>query len=212
MMHFNGVSMSQDFEKPNEFWKLCESYTLLEATLLILNIEPEGNENIERKSNKPKGLTAILASLNSAIKNGTLDADEQTPSAQTILAGNKQYLTINANNLKDWLKTKNFTTGFLFDNKDLPIRTPDYLNKDHPNYAYKLAAAVRAWEAVSTDEKYKNNGKSPKTNLINYLNTHAAELELIKDNGEPNIKAIEHQISVVTNWAIKGGVAETPNL
>ena len=39
--------MSQNFEKPNNFWKLCESYSLLQAALLILDIEPEGNENIE---------------------------------------------------------------------------------------------------------------------------------------------------------------------
>jgi hypothetical protein len=201
MMHINGVFMSQNFEKPNNFWKLCESYSLLQAALLILDIEPEGNENIETEYDKPKGLTAILSSLNSAAKNGTLEVDESST-----------YLTIDANNLKGWLRTKNFTTGFLFDNKDLTIGTPDYLNKDHPNYAYKLAAAVKAWEAVSIDKKYKNNGKSPKTNLINFLNTHAAELELLKDNGEPNIKAIEEQISIVANWATKGGATETPNL
>jgi len=193
--------MSQNFEKPNNFWKLCESYSLLQAALLILDIEPEGNEDIETEYDKPKGLTAILSSLNSAAENGTLKVDKSST-----------YLTIDANNLKDWLKTKNFTTGFLFDNKDLTIGTPDYLNKDHPNYAYKLAAAVKAWEAVSIDKKYKNNGKSPKTNLINFLNTHAAELELLKDNGEPNIKAIKEQISIVANWATKGGATETPNL
>ena len=202
--------MNQNFEKPNEFWKLCESYTLLEAALLILDIDPEGNENIERKSEKPKGLAAILASLNSAVKNGTLEADEPSPSAKEMLAGNKQYLIIDANNLKDWLRTKNFTTGFLFDNKDLPIRTPDYLNKDHPNYAYKLAAAVRAWEAVSTDKKYQNNGRRIKTNLVNYLKSHASNLDLLKQDGEINNTAIEEQIAMIANWEPTGGISKTP--
>jgi hypothetical protein len=210
MMHFNGVSMSQNFEKPNEFWKLCESYTLLEAALLILDIEPEGREDIYKKANKPKGLPAILASLNSAVKKGTLKANKPTPFEAEMIAENKPYLSIDANNLKNWLRSKNFTTGFLFENE--AIDTPDYLNKNHHNYAYKLAAAIQAWQAVNNNERYKNNGKSPKTNLINFLNTHAAELKLLKDNGEPNVKAIEEQISIVANWAPRGGATETPNL
>ena len=203
--------MSQNFEKPNEFWKLCESFTLVEAALLILDIEPEGNENIERKSEKPKGLTAILASLNSAVKNGTLEADETPPSAKEMIAGNKQYIiSIDANNLKDWLRSKNFTTDFLFDNKNKAIGTPDYLNKDHPNYAYKLAAAVRAWEAVTTDKKYQNNGCRIKTNLVNYLISHASNLDLLKKDGNINTTAIEHQIAMIANWEPTGGVSKTP--
>jgi len=202
------------FSTPSEYWKLSDSYTLVQAAFLIINVDPAGNEDMEAydEIDRPNGFTAVLASLDAAVTNGMLESNVKYIDIQGLLAGNMRKITIGTNDLKNWLSSKNFTTGFLFENKNKAVDTPDYLNKNHHNYAYKLAAAIQAWQAVNNDERYKNNGKSPKTNLINFLNTHAAELELLKDNGEPNIKAIEEQISIVANWAPRGGATETPNL
>jgi len=114
---------------------------------------------------------------------------------------------ITVDELRTWLLSRGFSTGFLFQNK---TTEPDYFNKNSPYYAPKLAAAIRAWEAVSTDEKYSNNGKTVKQNLMNWLIAHASEYDLIKDDGDINNEAIENQLSKVANWNDKGGASKTP--
>lgn len=40
---------------------------------------------------------------------------------------------------------------------------------------------------------------------------HAAEFELLKDDGELNTEAIEKQIAKIINWDDKGGATKTPS-
>lgn len=81
---------------------------------------------------------------------------------------------------------------------------PDYLDPSNPRYAAKLAAAVRAWQAV-TD----TNGRTPKQALAKWLREHAAEFGMTDDEGKPNETAIE-EASKLANWQPGGGAPKTP--
>ena len=113
--------------------------------------------------------------------------------------------TIYQNDIRSWLKSKNFPCEFFFPSvvKD---GEPDYLDPSPNNlrYAPKLAAAVRAWQAI-TEPK----GRSPKQALVKWLREHAAEFALSDDEGKPNETGIE-EVAKVANWLPGGGAAKTP--
>jgi hypothetical protein len=109
--------------------------------------------------------------------------------------------TIDRQDLVDWLTSRGFRTGFFF-----PTATdaPDYLDPGNPRYAPKLAAAVRAWQAVTDSGQ-----KSPKQALEKWLREHAAEFGLADDNGNPISQAVG-DCSKVANWQPGGGAPKTP--
>jgi hypothetical protein len=109
--------------------------------------------------------------------------------------------TIRVDRLQTWLSSRGFRTGFFFPAKS---SAPDYLDPNNLRYAPKLAAAVKAWQAV-TDA----NGKSPKQALEKWLREHAAEFGLSDDEGKPNETGIM-EASKVANWQPGGGAPKTP--
>jgi len=109
---------------------------------------------------------------------------------------------VNAESLKQWLRLKGFATGFFFPE---PVETMDFLDTDNPRYAPKLAAAVKAWQAVTDAGK-----KTPKQALDKWLREHATEFGLTNDEGKPIEQAIE-ECSKVANWNAKGGATRTPS-
>jgi hypothetical protein len=110
--------------------------------------------------------------------------------------------TVNAESLKQWLRLKGFTTGFFFPE---PITTMDFLDPLNSRYAPKLAATVKAWQAVTDAGK-----TSPKKALDKWLREHAVEFGLTNDEGKPVEAAIE-ECSKVANWNTKGGATRTPS-
>ena len=100
-----------------------------------------------------------------------------------------------------WLDTKNIRPNFFL---PTTTSTPDYLNPINTRYAPKLAAAVRAWQAV-TDP----NGKTPKQALVKWLRENAALFGLTDEEGKINEDGIE-QVAKVANWHPGGGAAKTP--
>lgn len=109
--------------------------------------------------------------------------------------------TVDVAALKVWLKERGFSTGFFF---PAGGDTPDYLDPRNSRYAPKLAAAVRAWEAVTDSGR-----KSPKQALEKWLREHAAEFGLTDDEGQPINQAVE-DCSKVANWQPSGGAPKTP--
>lgn len=109
--------------------------------------------------------------------------------------------TVEVADLKWWLKERGFTSGFFF---PMTNDMPDYLDARNPRYAPKLAAAVRAWEAV-TDP----GTTSPKKALDKWLREHAAEFGLTDEDGLPINQAVE-DCSKVANWQPGGGAPKTP--
>lgn len=111
--------------------------------------------------------------------------------------------TVDVESLRQWLKHRGFTTGFFFPSG--VDDAPDYLDPKNPRYAPKLAAAVKAWLAVTDPGKV-----SPKKALDKWLREHAAEFGLTDDDGLPINQAVE-DCSKVANWNQKGGAPTTPS-
>ena len=110
--------------------------------------------------------------------------------------------TVPVDALRKWLAGRGFSTGFFFPGA---TDAPDYLDSDNPRYAPKLAAAVRAWQAV-TDP----NGKHPKQALAKWLRENAAKFGMTDEDGKPNETGIE-EAAKVANWQPGGGAPRTPN-
>ena len=79
--------------------------------------------------------------------------------------------TILESDLKEWLKSRGIKTGFFFPQAD---DTPDFLDKNHEHYAPKLAAAIKAWQAVN-EEPDLLASKTPKKALIIWLRNNAGQ-------------------------------------
>jgi hypothetical protein len=84
---------------------------------------------------------------------------------------------------------------------------PPYLDPSHPRYSPKLAAAVRAWEAVSGDDA-ATQGISVKKALETWLRLNAQKYGLV-NAGKPNEYGIA-EVAKVANWSTKGGAPKTP--
>jgi len=111
--------------------------------------------------------------------------------------------TIDREDLIAWLRSRGHTTGFFF--PDAVSDAPDYLNPTHPRYVSKLAAAVRAWQAV-TDL----GSLHPNQALQKWLRLHASEFDgLTKDDGTLNELSIT-EVAKVANWKPSGGAPKTP--
>jgi len=106
--------------------------------------------------------------------------------------------------LRTWLAGRGMKTGFFFPDDGV---TPDFLDPQHPRYAPKLAAAVKAWRAV---EKESLSGRSPKQGLVKWLRQHAMEYSLSDEDGKPNETGVE-EIAKVANWQPGGGAPKTPS-
>lgn len=202
----------------SQYWKLSDQLSVHDASCLIIGVDPEETRDVfewaqdhdlTRHEFKrcPSGYiatrNALLAGLRSKLIEGYFHYDEMNGNEWTDISA--CYVIVNS--LKEWLMKKGFNSGFFFQNEGNAV---EYLDKNHPHYAPKLAASISAWQAVSTDTTYKNNGKTAKQNLINWLTSHAAEFNLIKEDGEININAIENQVSIVANWDTSGGAPKTP--
>lgn len=113
--------------------------------------------------------------------------------------------TIRVDDLQKWLAGRGFKAGFFF-----PLATdiPDFLDPRNPFYAPKLAAAIRAWQAVSGDPKLMR-GKTPKQAMMEWLRRNADRFGLTKDDGNPNDQGIE-EVAKIANWDRKGGAPKTP--
>jgi hypothetical protein len=103
------------------------------------------------------------------------------------------------------LRSRGINTGFFFPE---PQADPDYLSQFHDNYSPKLAAAIEAWKAVSSDDQLRR-GKSVKQAVIVWLRQHANEFGLTKEDGNPNEQGIE-EAAKIANWDTKGGAPKTP--
>ncbi len=110
---------------------------------------------------------------------------------------------VEVDEVKEWLVRRNMRTGFFFEGTDT---VNDYLDKGHPRYSAKLAAAIKVWEAM--DDENLLSGKSTKSAMTEWLETRYKELELVH-NGKISKNAIENVVAVV-NWQTTGGAPKTP--
>jgi len=202
-----------------DYWRLCDELSVVQAALLIVGSDPSHEQSYVEEwepHKRPLGYEAAKAAISSALRRGAIDG-KLVPTYDYDINGNRgdafensidiKESRVEVDSLRTWLVDRGFCSGFFFPNV---TDAPDYLDLKNPSYAPKLAAAIRAWQAVTTDPKYLDNGKHVKQNLESWLTAHAAEFELVKDDGEINADAIKNQIAKVANWKDKGGAPKTP--
>lgn len=200
-------------EEISDYWRLPEAYTIQQAALLIVGIDPSSptGSNCEnwKIEERPRGYEAAKQGIASALKDGRIKG-QQTPEYDTDINGNLYPIDqsfdrcrseVGRESLIAWLVSRGIRHGFFFPDA---TGAPDYLDKRNERYAPKLAAAVRAWQIV-TDP----GGKHPKQALTKWLREHASEFGLSDDEGKPNEIGIE-EVAKVANWQPGGGAPKTP--
>jgi hypothetical protein len=192
-----------------DYWRLCDDLSVVQAALLIVGKDPSDLQFVidsKPPSDIPTGYAAAIAALTNAIRRKQLPAniiqggDEDFPTGPDW-----NHTTVCVEDLRNWLSWRGFMTGFFFPS---PKRGPDYMSTDHANYSPKLAAAIHAWLAVSTDPELRR-GKSVKQALVVWLRQHANEFGLTKEDGNPNEQGID-DVAKIANWDTKGGAPKTP--
>ncbi len=202
-------------------WRLCDELNIKQAALLIAGEDPSASqyyvEDNWEPHRRPDGYEAGKAALSSAVRSLRLPAKvkEATEYVQindknsweeyglSEIDINKTFILVS--DIRDWLSSRGCRTGFFFDEGGI---ISSYLNTYNQQYAPKLAAAVRAWEAVTSDPELLK-GKSPKEALMKWLRENAAQFDLTKDDGTLNEQGIK-EVAKVANWNTTGGAPKTP--
>lgn len=197
-----------------DFWRMHDHLSIFQAVMLILGHDPSiyTSWEIQRdiESSRPSGFSALLNFLHTAAIKDKIACDKKfimypddTPDFSQL---DIDKTIIEVESLKHYLSSKGINTGFFFSGR---ADSRPYLDKKHPSYAPKLAAAVRAWESVSSNlSDYK--GKSPKQALDIWLRKNANEFGLLNEEGNPINQSIE-EISKISNWKTSGGATKTPS-
>ncbi len=200
-------------DKRFNYWKLAEELSITEAALLTVWCLPEEWSDVETRAPKsqPEGYLAVKRSIVSALRKKKVDG-RIVPLRYEVSSGldNSTYFeeipdtidfdasTLDVDSLAAWLEYKgNFNNPFV----EGRTRIEGYLDYANVRYAPKLAAAVKAWEAL---EDQFNTKLSPKQNLQRWLRLHAAEYGFVNDDGKPRESTIE-DIAKIANWSQIGG-------
>lgn len=193
-----------------DYWRLCDELNVYEAALLIVGKSPGEMPYVEQWNidKRPKGYEAAKTAIKNALRGGRIKGTVESeftsdfngnpvPTPGSVSLDSR----VEVASLKVWLESRGFRRGFFFPER---ADTPDYLDPRNSRYAPKLAAAVRAWQAV-TDPV----GKHPKQALAKWLRENAVEFGLTDEDGKPNETGIE-EAAKVANWQPGGGAPKTP--
>jgi len=202
-----------------DYWRLCDELSVVQATLLILNINPGEYLYVMDWAvhERPENFSAVLSALVNAIHGGRLPATINKVVKQKYDITTEDLIeceldevdvektTVFVEDLKTWLWGRGVKTGFFFPKAE---DAPDYLDKSNKSYAPKLAAAIGAWEAINAKPELIS-GITVKQALQKWLRQNADQFGLTKDDGKPNEQGIE-EIAKISNWDSKGGAPKTP--
>lgn len=221
-----------------DLWRLCDELNIVQAALLVCEYKnPDIWEYVESwdLDRRPQGYEAMKMAITVAVRTERVKGRVQlvNSSDANIVSSIDYYESlVEVDSLKEWLSTKGYSScAFITgqppapaglkqqappavqrrNTQSAPVVSPDYLNKYHPSYSPKLAAAIRAWEALQTDTNYNGKGKTIKGNLESWLSDHAADFDLVNGAGEV-LKSTIGDIARVANWRPIGGAPKTPEL
>lgn len=193
-----------------DYWRLSEELNIYQTALLIAGVDPSDFERVENANMdmRPTGYEAAKIALRIAVQSAKIPAaiiereynDFGTPRVEP----DWDETLIEVEEIKKWLSSRGMKTGFFFPDGGTG---PEYLDRNHHHYAPKLAAAIHAWEAVSSDPDSRK-GKTPKQALEIWLRAHANDYGLTMGDGNPNKTGID-DVSKIANWETKGGAPRT---
>lgn len=199
-----------EYKRPSEFWRLSETVSVIEATLLTLDIEPQSmSQYVEGwdDDRKPEGYVAVRNALIAAIKSGVLAGEIIYPAYEDPETGdiepdysrtNFHTSLVNLTALANWLMERDYFVSFFTYSRKAEA---GFRDKSHPRYSAKLAAVVEAWEAF--DEESGEPG-TVKQRIEKWLRLNAARFGLTNDDGNPSETVIK-SLATVANWATGGG-------
>lgn len=212
----------------SEYWRLCDELTVQQAVLLIVGIDP-ASEAAEcehwKPQERPRGYDPVKQALCAALrkeavtgKNIRLEQYDMNGNYEGDIDGTTDVYAskVEAASLVQWLRSRGMNTGFFFPQEDSTSGEPDYLNPKHARFSFKLAAAVRVWQAME-DENLRR-GKGPIPAMEDWLGSRYKELGLVHrqsnrksgyEKGDRNGGAIT-QVATIANWNPDGGPPETP--
>jgi len=200
-----------DFESRtiSPLWLLADRLSIVEAALLLVDIEPQGtSEHVENwvDSSKPTGYVAARRAILSALLNKRIEGainrvfeEDGRGNFQETDKIDPGQSWVETESLRDWLRVRGFQGVFF--SFGAAESAPAYLDRSHPRYAPKLAAAVEAWEAHSESDRTPGTAKQK---LQRWLRLNASRFGLVDEDGKPTETVIE-EISKISNWARTGG-------
>lgn len=163
-----------------DYWRLCDELSVIQAALLTVGVNPssEAGSNCEnwKPHERPYGYDAAKTAISNALRKGAIDGCLTELEEQDYNGNYSGFIQgsidipasrVDVDSLRKWLALRGMKTGFFF---PLEVEVTDYLDPGNQRYAPKLAAAVRAWQAVANQ-----NIKTPKQALLKWLREHASE-------------------------------------
>jgi hypothetical protein len=209
-----------------DYWRLCDELSVIQAACLVVGVDPssEIGSNCEgwATHERPDGYEAAKAGITSAFQRGAIKGRliqlfeydmNGNPCGAIEDSIDRAESRVEVESLRVWLKSRGFRTGFFFPDA---TDAPDYLDPQNSRYAPKLAAAVRAWQAM--EDKNLRRGKSAKAAMEQYLETNYRTLGLAQKRssekhgykaGDINKTAIV-EAAKIANWEDDGGATKTP--
>ena len=208
-----------DSTEISNYWRLCDSFTVNQAALLIVGIDPDSEIGIKceelESHEQPKGYGAAKRALSVALRNSLIKGEnfrEFSPDPYEFDSGmyvkgttNTFTSTVDRDSVIAWLKVQGMKTGFFFPDAAITDR-PDFLNPKHERFSVKLAAAVLVWQAMGDENLIGPKGLM--SSMEEWLGSRYKELGL-EWHGAINKSGIS-EAAKVANWKTTGGATKTP--
>ena len=195
-----------------EYLYLCDEVSVVEASLFVLGVDSiQKYSSVEHwnSEERPAGYDIVRRAIANALSKGEIKGNvihlQESAYRQNPFPVDVKGSTVFIKSLLEWLKKKDRNNNPL---ANMLSSRQAYLDPNHERYAPKLAAAVNAWEAMEDASLYA--GKSPKKALEAWLKAHAADFDLILQDGHPNRNGIT-EAAKVANWQPSSGAPKTPS-
>ncbi|RIJ23959.1 hypothetical protein D1224_06840 [Henriciella barbarensis] len=199
-----------EYRLPSDLWLLSSTVSVVEATLLLLNIEPQSvSQFVEGwdDDKKPVHYIAARNALVGAIRGEQVSGELVPQTYEKFPQGgievdyeridhHASYVYVQS--LASWLCERGFDNTIFARSGE---KKSGFRDPSHPRYSAKLVAAVEAWEAFDEDS---NERGTPKQRLAKWLRLNAARFGLTNDDGKPSENVIE-ELAKIGNWATTGG-------
>jgi len=193
-----------------ERWRIVKQFTIFQIALLISGYDPTDSDDVpfDKWMEEARYKTGpMLKALEQAIEDGTLPLHKTVRSDDGGI--DFRFSLVHVKELKVWLTGEGVRDGY-FIAPPSAVEADEIKNIHGRFYAPKLAAAIAAWKAV-TSEPSRLSGKSPKQALRLWLTEHASQYNLVNKDGSANTTGIE-DVAKVANWQLAGGAPTTPQV